>query len=333
MPASRHRSRSPCIGRRGHRDDRRTAPRPARPARMPRAAAYPSMPGIWMSMRTASKSPAAASRHRVVAVVDDVGGVAERLEQPEGDQLVDLVVLDHEHRAAGLGCVRGRGRWRGGVDADRLGRCPRRPRSTVNQNREPSPGALCTPMRPPMAATSWWQIARPRPVPPKVRVVDASACRNGSKRCWPDLGGDADAGVADLDLAAVTRSVERGLQAGARSSTRPSWVNFTALDTRLRHDLAEPRRVADQHARDRGSGDVTDLELLVAGDAREDRQGLLEDAAEVELDRLELQLAGLDLGEVQDVVDDARAGCVPRSARRWPAAAGSRRARCAAAGR
>jgi hypothetical protein len=36
-----------------------------------------------------------------------------------------------------------------------------------------------------MASTSGAQMARPRPVPPKRRVVDASACENGSnRRSW-----------------------------------------------------------------------------------------------------------------------------------------------------
>jgi hypothetical protein len=42
--------------------------------------------------------------------------------------------------------------------------------------------------------------------------------------------------------------------------------------------------------------------------AAEHRGGLLEDAAHVEVGRLELQLAGLDLGQVEDVVDDREQG-------------------------
>jgi hypothetical protein len=40
---------------------------------------------------------------------------------------------------------------------------------------------LSTWIAPPIIATSFAQIARPRPVPPKRRSVDASACENASK--------------------------------------------------------------------------------------------------------------------------------------------------------
>ena len=43
-------------------------------------------------------------------------------------------------------------------------------------------GVLSTPISPPMSSTSRFEIARPRPVPPYFRVVEASAWTNGSKR-------------------------------------------------------------------------------------------------------------------------------------------------------
>ena len=50
--------------------------------------------------------------------------------------------------------------------------------ATSNQNVEPLPWTESTPMRPPISVTMRLQIASPRPVPPKVRVVEASACEN-----------------------------------------------------------------------------------------------------------------------------------------------------------
>ena len=70
---------------------------------------------------------------------------------------------------------------------------------TVNQNVLPSPGLLSTPISPPISSTSRCEIASPRPVPPYRRVVEPSACVNGSKSAAARLGGDADAGVADLE--------------------------------------------------------------------------------------------------------------------------------------
>jgi hypothetical protein len=37
---------------------------------------------------------------------------------------------------------------------------------SVKRNSEPMPGALRTPIVPPISSTSWREIARPRPVPP-----------------------------------------------------------------------------------------------------------------------------------------------------------------------
>src|SRR6478736_4555261 len=45
----------------------------------------------------------------------------------------------------------------------------------VNQKREPCPGVLSTPMRPPMRSTSCRQMASPRPAPPYFRVIESSA--------------------------------------------------------------------------------------------------------------------------------------------------------------
>ena len=48
------------------------------------------------------------------------------------------------------------------------------PSFTVNQNIDPCPGVLSTPIAPPISSESCLAIASPRPVPPCVRVVEAS---------------------------------------------------------------------------------------------------------------------------------------------------------------
>ncbi len=52
---------------------------------------------------------------------------------------------------------------------------------TVKWKVDPSPTTPSIPISPPIFSTSCLQIARPRPVPPKLRVVEPSACMNGSK--------------------------------------------------------------------------------------------------------------------------------------------------------
>ena len=56
------------------------------------------MRGIRQSISTAAKPwPSARAVDRLDAVDGDLGGVADALEQSDGDHLVDLVVLDDQH--------------------------------------------------------------------------------------------------------------------------------------------------------------------------------------------------------------------------------------------
>ena len=50
----------------------------------------------------------------------------------------------------------------------------------VNQNVDPRPSSDCTPIPPPSSLASSRDIERPRPVPPKRRVVELSACWKGT---------------------------------------------------------------------------------------------------------------------------------------------------------
>ena len=45
----------------------------------------------------------------------------------------------------------------------------------VNQNVDPFPGVLSTPIRPLIRATNCSEIDKPKPVPPYLRVVEPSA--------------------------------------------------------------------------------------------------------------------------------------------------------------
>ena len=87
-------------------------------------------------------------------------------------------------------------------------------------NTEPPPGLSSIQMLPPSNATTLWQIASPRPVPPYLRVVDPSACGdshvqmelfylytrvdcNGNGEpdecdCPADIDNDCEVGFADV---------------------------------------------------------------------------------------------------------------------------------------
>jgi hypothetical protein len=69
-------------------------------------------------------------------------------------------------------------------------------------------------------------------------------------------------------------------------------------------DLLEPQRVADQRQRRVAVDQAHQFQLLGVGGRGEDGQGVLQQVAQVERDMVEHQLAGLDLREVEDLVDD-----------------------------
>ena len=128
----------------------------------------------------------------------------------------------------------------------------------------------------------------------------------GVEEAVVELAGDADAGVGhghpqggagvvgglrgdpDRDLALV----------GELDGVRPEVVDH----------LPQPHRVAAEHPRHVGLAPRDEREPPLGGGAGEDADGPVEDVAGVDLGGLELQPAGLDLRQVEDVVDDAEQG-------------------------
>ncbi|MBV6475800.1 MAG: hypothetical protein MOGDAGHF_01366 [Rhodocyclaceae bacterium] len=105
------------------------------------------------------------------------------------------------------------------------------PKRAVKWNTDPRPGSLSTQMRPPISSTSALEIARPRPVPPYLRVVELSAWLKG----WKSLAHCS--GVMPMPLS-LTRKCSSMSSAPppARSTpitTSPRSVNLTALLARL----------------------------------------------------------------------------------------------------
>ena len=104
-----------------------------------------------------------------------------------------------------------------------------------------------------------------------------------------------------------TGPVGRGSARAARMTTSPADVNFTALDARLA--MTWPNRTGSPRRPRAGSGSKETTSSspspCLLGD---DAGALLDDAAGIEVDRLEVKVAGLDLGEVEDVVHEAEEG-------------------------
>ena len=102
---------------------------------------------------------------------------------------------------------------------------------TVKWKEVPAPTSLTRPICPPMSSTSRFEMVSPRPVPPCLRVVDASACVNGWKRralCSRDI----PMPVSSTENRSFTFSPVRSSSA-TRTRTSPRSVNFTALFTRF----------------------------------------------------------------------------------------------------
>ena len=105
------------------------------------------------------------------------------------------------------------------------------PKRAVNQNVEPTPSSLVTPTSPPMSSTSRLTMDKPKPVPPNLRVVDAST--------WLKAWNSAFIRFAGMPMPVSRISQRTSTPSALRSMTlqpmaiSPCCVNFTALPPRL----------------------------------------------------------------------------------------------------
>ena len=134
--------------------------------------------------------------------------------------------------------------------------------------------------------------------------------------------------------AKVSRRGRRGRASRVTvSTTSPASVNLTALlsrfsriwRSRVRSPLDADRHVALEH--------VGDVEVLLGRARADEVERRLHAVAQVERMRLDVHPAGLDLREVEDVVDDGQQRIARVADGRDVVAAARRRAACRAAGR
>ena len=159
-------------------------------------------------------------------------------------------------------------------------------------------------MRPPIRSTMRWQIARPRPVPPYRRVVDASACVNAWNR--------RDCASAAMPMP-VSRTSKRSWCCAVVSPTRrtlieiePRSVNFTALLIRLvstwRRRTGSPRtgrRTPGSRCRCRRRPlDSAGRSISCMTASSRSRR--------LNVGGFQFELVRFELGVVEDVVDDAQ---------------------------
>ena len=181
---------------------------------------------------------------------------------------------------------------------------------------EPRPGWLETTISPPSSRAISRLIARPRPVPPYLRLVVPSACWKASKmmRC---LSSAMPMPVSVTESAIQSRPGAQRRALGGADPERDAALfgELEGVREQVAQHLLQPLRVG-AHGRRQGAVDLDqEVELALLGDLPEGALHVVAEVAEADLGDLEADRAGLDLGEVEDVVDEGeevRAGGVDR---------------------
>ena len=81
---------------------------------------------------------------------------------------------------------------------------------------------------------------------------------------------------------------------------------FDRVVQQIHQDLAQAARVADQTARDARRKLAEELQRFLLCLDTQGAHDLGDEGMQIEVDRLDRQLTGLDLGEIEDIVDDAQ---------------------------
>ena len=172
---------------------------------------------------------------------------------------------------------------------------------SVTQKREPWPCSLSTPD---LTAHEIDQALDDREPESGAAVVARGGgvdLREGLEQPVEPVGRNPDAGVRHLDAQGWRRLAVRALE--TCRSTWPSWVNFTALP--IRFMVIWRMRPGSPRASTGTSGSMLTTSSMPLTAACERGRGgrVVDDVAQIVVDVLELEPAGLDLGEVEHVVD------------------------------
>ena len=186
------------------------------------------------------------------------------------------------------------------------GACGIAAKRAVKWNVLPRPTSPSTEIRPSINAISLEEIVNPRPVPPYFRVVEPSACSNGSKmaRCL-------SAGIPIPVSATAKRRPTESPDGGCSLDGDDDLAllgEFDGIADEIDQDLTEPPRVPGQRVGHVGRDAAGQFQALGVGPLREGAQGVFHGHAEAERGDLEVELARLDLREVEDVVDHRQQG-------------------------
>jgi len=144
------------------------------------------------------------------------------------------------------------------------------------------------------------QIASPSPVPPYIRVVEASACENALN----SLLQDAHPGVAHFEAQLMMGA--GFAEAADVDRDRAAFGELERVADQVADNLPYPQRVA-AHSRTYVRCDVQRqskaLDLRLPFEQPDHR---IEQFAQVDVDAFKLQPVGFELGVIEDVIDDAQ---------------------------
>ena len=147
----------------------------------------------------------------------------------------------------------------------------------------------------------------PRDRQPEARAAEAA--RRASVRlgeALEDRGeallGDADAGVLHLDAHRHPIPIALRLLRDARDLAALGELDRVA--DQVDEHLAQAHRIGAEDRPGDHPGVEAEVDLLLARLVAEDLRHLVEQRADVDVDRLERHLAGFELGEIEDVVQE-----------------------------
>ncbi len=151
------------------------------------------------------------------------------------------------------------------------------------------------------------QFAADRQPQPRAAVTaggGAVGLREGLEDLLLHRGVDAHARVGDLEAQPEVHAVF--LDQRHRRADRAGFGELDRVAQQVQQHLPEVVHVAEHARRDVRVDDVGELQVLVLRLRGHQREGLLQLVAQVELDDFQRGLAGVDLGEGEDVVDQVQ---------------------------
>ena len=155
----------------------------------------------------------------------------------------------------------------------------------------------------------------PKPVPPNRRVVEASTCVNAVNRASTRLAG------IPMPVSRISQRISDAAIVFLRNLALDRHFaflrEFDGVAAEVQQDLAQAARIAADQIREARIDQGDDLESLGMRLNRQQASDVFDRIAHVHVEDFKVELAGLDLGEIQNVIDDRqqRGGAVAHGLR------------------